>query len=286
MYGLTVRELKGRIDRDPLFDRLRNGGRLDVEGDSPDLRGYVELALKSGFPEAAFASARHGREQWLKGYVDQLLTRDVPATGEQRDPARLRRYLEAYALNSAGIVSDATLLRAAAINARTAGAYEQLLTNMFVIEPLPAWSSNRLRRLSRSAKRYFVDAALPIATLSLDADAVLRDGDLLGRLLDTFVVAQLRAECASAETRPRLYHLREEHGRREVDLLTEFGGRDVIAFEVKATGTPDRSAARHLLWLRDRLGERFVGGVLLHTGLATLDLGDRVTALPIAALWS
>lgn len=286
MYGLTVRELEGRLDGDPFLDRLAAGEDLAAEHNPPDLRGYVELALKSGFPDAALASSGHGRQQWLEGYVDQLLTRDAPASGQQRDPARLRRYLEAYALNSAGIVSDATLLRAAAINARTATAYEQLLTNMFVIEPLPAWSSNRLRRLSRSAKRYFVDAALPIATLGLDADAVLRDGDLLGRLLDTFVTAQLRAECASAETRPRLYHLREEHGRREVDLLAEVGGRDVIAFEVKATGTPDRSAARHLLWLRDRLGERFIGGVLFHTGLAVLDLDERVTAAPIAALWS
>lgn len=286
MYGLAVRELEGRLDRDPLFDRLRNGDRLDVEADLPDLRGYVELALRSGFPEAALAAGEHGRQQWLEGYVDQLLTRDVPAAGEQRDPARLRRYLEAYALNSAGIVSDATLLRAAGINSRTATAYEQLLINMFVIEPVPPWSANRLRRLSRSHKRYFVDPAIPAATLRLDADAVLRDGDLLGRVLDTFVAAQIRTECGIARARPHLYHLREEHGRREIDLLTEIGGREVLAFEVKATGAPDRSAAKHLLWLRDQLGERFIGGVLLHTGLATIDLDDRVTAAPIAALWT
>lgn len=286
MYGLTVRELEGRLGREPLFDRLAAGSDLDVEGDPPDLRGYVELAMRSGFPEAALAPDGDARRQWLEGYVDQLLTRDAPAVGQRRDPARLRRYLEAYALNSAGIVSDATLLRAAGVNSRTATAYEQLLINMFVVEPMPPWSANRLRRLSRSPKRYFVDPAIPIATLGLDADAVLRDGDLLGRLLDTFVAAQIRAECMNAKTRPHLYHLREEHGRREIDLLAEIGGRDVLAFEVKATGTPDRSAAKHLLWLRDRLGERFIGGVLLHTGLAVLDLDERVTAAPIAALWS
>lgn len=165
-------------------------------------------------------------------------------------------------------------------------AYEQLLANMFVVEAMLAWTSNRLRRLSLSPKRYFVDPALSTAALGLDADAVLRDGDLLGRLLDTFVAAQLRAECATGEARPRLYHLREEHGRRDVDVLAEVGGRDVLTFEVKATAAPGRDAAGHLTWLRERLGERFQGGVVLHTGSALLELDERVIAAPIAALWS
>jgi predicted AAA+ superfamily ATPase len=286
MYGMTVRELDGEVEATSFLDRLAGGVDLSVPADPPDLRGYIELALRSGFPDAALAMDVHVRQRWLEAYVDQLLTRDALGIDQRRDPARLRRYLEAYALNSAGIASDATLLRAAGINRRTAVAYEQLLANMFVVESMPAWTSNRLRRLSLGPKRYFVDPAVPAAALSLDASAVLRDGDLLGRLLDTFVAAQLRAECANSETRPRLYHLREEHGRREVDLLAEIGGRDVLAFEVKATAAPSRDAARHLVWLRDRLGERFQGGVVFHTGSALLELDERIAAAPMATLWS
>lgn len=286
MYGMTVRELDGEAGGPSFLDRLVDGVGMSTGDDPPDLRGYVELALRSGFPDAALASGESTRRRWLEGYVDQLLTRDALGIDQRRDPARLRRYLEAYALNSAGAVSDATLLRAAGINRRTAVAYEQLLANMFVVEPMPAWTSNRLRRLSLNPKRYFVDPAVQVAALGLDANAVLRDGDLLGRLLDTFVAAQLRAECANAEARPHLYHLREEHGRREVDVLAEIGGRDVLAIEVKATAAPSRDAAKHLIWLRDRLGERFLGGIVFHTGPALLELDERVTAAPIAALWS
>jgi predicted AAA+ superfamily ATPase len=286
MYGMTVRELDGEAGGPSFLDRLVSGAGMSVGDDPPDLRGYVELALRSGFPDAAMASGQRARQRWLEGYVDQLLTRDALGIDQRRDPARLRRYLEAYALNSAGVVSDATLLRAAGVNRRTAVAYEQLLANMFVVEPMPAWTSNRLRRLSLNPKRYFVEPGIPAAALGLDASAVLRDGDLLGRLLDTFVAAQLRAECTSTETRPRLYHLREEHGRREVDVLAEIGGREVLAFEVKAAAAPSRDAAKHLVWLRDRLGERFLGGIVFHTGPALLELDERVTAAPIAVLWS
>jgi len=43
--------------------------------------------------------------------------------------------------------------------------------------------------------------------LDLDERAVLRDGDLLGRMIDTFVLAQIRPEVALTSSRSRLYHL-------------------------------------------------------------------------------
>jgi uncharacterized protein len=223
--------------------------------------------------------------RWLDGYVEQLLTRDAAGVNPRRDPARLGRYLEAYVLNTAGVVADATLFEFAGIDRKTAVAYERLLTNLFVVDALPAWSSNRLKRLSRSRKRYLVEPALIASILQVDAGAVLRDGDLLGRLLDSFVLAQLRAELAIGASRSRLYHLRETHGRHEVDILVELGAGRVLAFEVKAGAVADRDAARHLIWLREQLGERFARGVVFHTGPRAFELGDRILALPICSLW-
>lgn len=286
MYGLSVRERLGGVDGEALIDRLARGDEIVVPRDPPDLAGYVDLALTSGFPEPALHQDARARTRWLEGYVDQLLTRDAIDAEPGRDPARLGRYLEAYALNSAGTVAEETLLQAAGINRKTAVAYERLLHNLFVAEALPAWTSNRLRRLSLRSKRYLVDPALIAAVLRLDERAILRDANLFGRVLDTFVIAQLRAELAVTKARPRLYHLREEHGRYEADVVAELGGQAVIGFEVKADAAPDRDAARHLIWMRDRLGDRFVHGVVLHTGPAPFVLADRISALPICALWS
>ncbi len=54
---------------------------------------------------------------------------------------------------------------------------------------------------------------------------------------------------------------------------------------MKATATPKPSMVRHLVWLRDRLGDRFTRGVLFHTGVATIEMSDRIVALPVSALW-
>ena len=284
LFGMTIAEQLGRSPA-PLLDRLARAEPLEVPSDPPDLRGYVELAIRGGFPEAALKLSDDTRRRWLESYIDQLLTRDAARIEGARDPARLRRYLEAYAENSAGVPTEKTILDGAGINRKTASAYERLLVNLAAVDSVPAWSSNRVKRLVRSPKRYLTDPSLLAAALRVDADGVLRDGDLLGRMLDTFVAAQLRAELAVAETRPRLFHLRQEDGRREVDLLAESGGGRVVAIEVKADASPQREAARHLCWLRDTLGARFLAGVVLHTGPRVYRLEERVLAAPIAALW-
>ncbi|WP_243407957.1 ATP-binding protein, partial [Frankia canadensis] len=267
MSGLSLREIAGRVDGPSFVDRIAEAGveALSSPADPPDLPGYLGLALRGGFPEPALRLSAARGQEWLESYLDQLLTRDVELLGESRDPDRLRRYVEVLALNSAGIVANRTVFEAARINAKTADAYDGLLRNLLVVDSLPSWWTNRLKRLVQVPKRYVVDPALIGAALRVDVRAVLRDGDLLGRLLDTLVVAQLRAEVPVSASRPRLFHLRQEGGRHEVDVLVELGGGRVIGVEVKADAGPGRDAARHLAWLRDELGDRFVAGVVLHT---------------------
>jgi predicted AAA+ superfamily ATPase len=286
MYGMTVGELEGRLSVACFLDRFAGGETMPLPQHRPDLPGYIDLALTSGFPEPALRMSPAARTAWLDSYLDQVVTRDAPNIESVRDPARLRRYFETYALNTAGTVADSTIYEAAGVNRRTADSYERLLTNMFLVEAVPSWTSNRLHRLSSRPKRYVTDPALAANLIAVDHRAVLRDGDLLGRLLDTFVASQIRAELAVATTRPRIYHLREEHGRHEIDLMTELGGGSVLAFEVKASAAPSRQDARHLIWLRDRLDDRFTRGAVLHTGIRIYEVDDRIVALPICALWS
>jgi predicted AAA+ superfamily ATPase len=288
MYGLTEREIAGALTGDPFLNRL---ARADIDvfptpNDPPDLLGYVELALRGGFPDAALGPlSTDTRRAWLDGYLNQLLTRDAESLDGGRDPRRLRRYLEALALSTAGLADSKTLYDAAHIDRKTALAYERLLTNLLVLDILPAWTTNRLSRLTRTGKRYLVDASLVAAALKLDETAVLRDGDLLGRMIDTFVLAHIRPEVALSSFRPRLYHLRSRDGAHEIDLIAELSAGNIVAIEIKSSAAPKRSDARHLEWLRDTLGERFLAGAVLHTGPRPFRLSERVFALPICALW-
>jgi predicted AAA+ superfamily ATPase len=156
---------------------------------------------------------------------------------------------------------------------------------LFVIDPLPAWSSNRLKRPSRTPKRVVADTGVLAALLDADASTLLADGGLMGQLIESFVITQLRSDVEFCNSRPRLYHLRDRDSRHEVDVIVEYGVDRLAGIEVKAAAAVELSDARHLVWLRDQLGSRFVAGVVLHTGPRAFRIDDGIIAAPIAVLW-
>src|SRR6185437_11411443 len=103
LFPMTVREQLGRIKAPTFFDKVAAGGDLTVPADPPDVRGYVDLALTSGFPLPSLYLSGRPRQLALESYLDQLLTRDVERIEDsqtrKRDLERVRRYFEAYALN-------------------------------------------------------------------------------------------------------------------------------------------------------------------------------------------
>lgn len=288
LWGLCQREVVGAVEGQSPLDVLFDGAveELASPAEELNLRHYVDLALRGGFPEVALQTREPLRRRWLASYIDQVVQRDAALAGESRDPQRLRRYLRALAANTAGVVEHKTLYDAAGINRLTALAYDGLLEALFVTEQVPAWTTNRLARLTRTAKRYLVEPALLGPLAGMDARSVLRDADQLGRLVDTFVVSQLRAELSVTESGITMHHLRQEHGRREVDLVLEAADGRVVAVEIKATAAPTAEMARHLIWLRDALGDELVAGVVLHTGPRLFRIDDRIHALPISSLWA
>ena len=287
MYGFTEGEL-ARQPRADFLDRLVTGDatQFPILHEAPNVRGYITSALRGTFPEAALAGSADFRRRWLASYIDQLVSRDASLVGSVRDPMRLRRYLQALAACTAETTTAKRLIDAAGISQHTADGYDALLEQLMVTDKLPAWSSNRLNRLSRLPKRHLVDPAFAGPLLGIDVRAVMRDGDLLGALLESFAVAQLRSQCALLDEPPRLFHLRDANGRRGVDVIIEFSDGRVAGIEVKASASPEPDDARHLRWLRDSIGDRFLAGAVLHTGPRSFRLDHNILALPVYSLWN
>ena len=220
MHTLNQRELVGKTSGRNPIDVIAAGEALSlgVAGSAPTLADYVDLTLRGGYPEAAIELGGRGRQRWLASYLEQLITRDAVGLSG-RDPARLARFFEVLALNSAGIVNNATIYDAANVDKKTADAYERLLSDLFVLDAVPAWFTNRLARLVKTPKRYITDPSLVGAALRIDLEGVLRDGDLLGRLLDPFVASPLRPELTATSGRPPLVHGRATCARTQVDLV-------------------------------------------------------------------
>ena len=171
------------------------------------------------------------------------------------------------------------------VSRTTVADYLTLLHHVFLVEELPAWHANRLKRLVKAPKLHLTDTGLASALLGVEAADLRHDRTLLGQLLETFVVQELRRQASGWEHPVRFSHYRDKD-KQEVDLVLERGPNRVVGIEVKASATLRDSDRRGLERLRDAVGGGFRCGVLLYDGETLVPLGDRIYAVPLRMLWS
>ncbi|MDR0990198.1 MAG: DUF4143 domain-containing protein [Propionibacteriaceae bacterium] len=286
MYGLAQAEIEQAPDGSSTLMRLFSEAEPSPGAltGAPQLTDYLDMAVRGGFPDA-IGFGDLARAAWYEGYVEQLVHHDVSELDIVRDPTAMANLVRAVAFNTAGVPSIASLSEAAQINGRTTQSYLDLLTALRIMDRLPAWGINRFNRMVKSPKYYLTDTGMAVYLAGDNRTGLLTSGTRLGRIIDTFVMAQIRPLLTVHSPRINAFHLRDANGRHEVDLVLETASGKIVGIEIKSAATVNAKDARHLAWLRDELGDTFVRGIVLHTGNMAFPLGHKLWAMPIAALW-
>lgn len=286
MYGMTQAERRENLEAAAFLDRLFEGDlhpqRIE---DAPSVLEYLELAAEGGFPEVIRFPASL-RSRWNQGYATELITRDVVELAEIKQPQQMMDVLKASALNTAGLPHISTLMEAAGASRYVMEKYLNLLEELFIIERLPAWQTNKLTRMVKTPKLHVLDTGLGMWLAEASPEVLERDTRLRGAFLDSFVLAQLRPLVALNERSITCSHLRDTNGDREIDLILESRGGDLVGIEIKASRRVSRKDAAHLEWFRDRMGDRFKTGVVFHTGDYAGEISDRIWLMPISTIWA
>jgi len=146
-------------------------------------------------------------------------------------------------------------------------------------------SSRERVRWARARSRARCCRGAGLASFSAAALTADITPERAGPLTEAFVTAELRKQLTWSDERPGMFHYRDHDGP-EVDIILETGDGRIAAIEVKAAATLTARDFRWLTRLRDRVGSRFAFGVTLYSGQRPLPWGDRLAALPLAALWT
>lgn len=280
---------------------LLEGRRPPVSGESSvGLEAYAQEIVRSGFPGVR-TIAGFALHDALDGYLAQIVEHDFPEQGRPvRRPATLFAWLRAYAAATAGTASYNVILDAATAGEghkpakTTAIAYRDVLTRLWMLEPVPGWlpARNRFARLGQAPKHHLCDPALAAQLLGVNADALLtqphagppvpRDGVLLGALFESLVTLSVRVYAQLS--RARVHHLRTQKGDREVDLVIARADGRVVALEVKLSPSVGERDVKHLLWLREKMGPDLLDAAMITTGKAAYRRPDGIAVIPAALL--
>jgi len=295
--------LAERLETSPTVSlaALLSGDRPDVDGHTEmSLEDYMNEILRSGLPGLHGLSDAAIRAR-LDGYLGRVIDRDFDELGRAvRNPTALMRWMTAYAAATSTTATWERIRDAASggfatkPSRATTEHYGDVLQRLWLVDPVFGWAPTQssIHRVTQSPKHHLADPALAARLLRASRESLLagesagpampRDGTLLGALFESLVTLSIRvyAQASDAE----VGHFRTKGGEREVDLIVENRNRKVVAVEVKLAGAINDRDVRHLLWLRDHLGDSLLDAAVINIGPQAYRRQDGIAVIPAALL--
>ncbi|MCK5690036.1 ATP-binding protein [Myxococcota bacterium] len=244
----------------------------------------VKRVFAGGYPSALIRKKEHRRQAWYNDYIQTIIQRDMGQIAEINQLEALPQLLKMAASHTSQLINISDLAAPFQLSRPTIRNYMTLLSNVFLLEELPPWHSNRLKRLIKTPKLHMGDSGLLVAIQGMTEDGLREDRKFFGQALETFIFQELRRQASWQEYPIDFYHYRDKD-KAEVDIVLQQGEQRIAGIEVKASATITNSDFRGLRKLQASAGKYFKTGAVLYDGEATVPFGKGLWAIPIRRLW-
>lgn len=288
VWPLSQGELRGQ--RETFLDMLMRdpAGLVAPIASTTSREEYERAVLAGGFPFALARPNDTARRRWFRDYLALVLNRDALEIRRIRQQTVLPGVLQRLAARTGQVLNLSTIGSDMGLDQSVVSDFVGLLETVFLVHRLPAYGRTLSSIVRRSPKMHLVDSGLGAHLLGITQDKLTaRDPAALtefGHLVETFAVNEILKQAAWNDLPPAFGHFRTKDDD-EVDLVCEANDGRIAGVEVKATSTPAEKDFKALRYLRDKLGQAFLGGMVLHFGPRSYTLEDRLHAVPLDRVW-
>jgi predicted AAA+ superfamily ATPase len=195
-----------------------------------ETRQNLETRLVYGsYPEAVLTEDPRQKEAYLKDLVNAYLFRDILALEGLRNDAKIQTLARLIALQTGSEVSYDELSKNLGMSKNTVEKYLDLLSRVFVVYRLGAFSRNLRKELSKAGKWYFYDTGIRNALINNFKPLALRQDT--GFLWENYLINE-RIKTGFNTGLSRNHFFWRTYDGQEIDLIEE-NGTDLAAFEFK-----------------------------------------------------
>lgn len=284
-------ESTGDVSLQALFD-----GDLAIQGENRHrLEDIAFMLCRGGWPSALGRSTRAALRV-ASDYYDAVIKTDfVRVDNTLRNQNRSRMLLRSLARlqgtqTSIGVIrqdmlsnDDNTLAE------NTVASYIEALRKIFIVEDMPAWSTNlRSKTVIRtSPTRYFVDPSIAVAAMGISSKDLISDLKTFGFLFEAMAIRDLRVYADALDA--KVYHYRDKD-ELECDVVMELRNGRYALIEIKLGGQENVNMAAHQLQQlaskidTARVGEPAFRMVLTAVGDKAFQMQDGTLVVPIGCL--
>lgn len=284
-------ESSGEVSLRSVFD-----GELHIEGENKHaLEDIAFLLCRGGWPSSLGRSSRAALRV-ASDYYDAVVKTDfVRVDNTLRNQNRSRMLLRSLARLQGTQTSIAVIRQDMLSNdentlaENTVASYIEALRKIFVVEDMPAWSTNlRSKTVIRTTPtRYFVDPSIAVAALGVAPKDLMNDLNTFGFLFEAMAVRDLRVYADALDA--KVYHYRDKD-ELECDVVMELRNGRYGLIEIKLGGQDNVALASNQLRKlaskidTGRVGEPAFRMVLTAVGNRAYQQGDGTLVVPIGCL--
>lgn len=280
LHSLSQRESLGLGSSAPVFDP-EDLNSYATSGAPCDIHELYRRIWRGGYPVLSKDKDLEPGT-FFDSYVRTYLERDVNQLAQVGNRAAFLKLMQSAAMRSGQQLVYTDLARDAEVSPNTAKSWVSMLETTGIISLLHPYSTNSVKRLTKTPKLYFTDTGLCAWLAGWQTPQALMDGSFAGAILETWVYAQLLRSFNHNGKRPQLYFFRDAKGSAEVDFLLIQNGK-IYPMEVKRSSSPAFADLRHAAKIP-------VGQLELHPGIVfcTVErlytLENKAKAFPISML--
>ncbi|HOZ68270.1 MAG TPA: ATP-binding protein [Chitinophagaceae bacterium] len=191
-----------------------------------------ERLIFGSYPEIFQLSSYQEKSVYLQQLVQSYLLKDILAYEGIRNSDKIIRLLRLIAFQLGREVSYTELGTQLGMSKNTVESYLDLLSRVFVIHRLPAYSTNPRKEISKGSKWYFYDNGIRNAIINDFRLPALRND--IGSLWENYLLAE-RIKRNTYQGNNVQYYFWRNYNQQEVDLIETTNGK-ISAYEFKLSG--------------------------------------------------
>lgn len=281
MWPLSQKELHHKPEENIIETLFRQG----VDGLTPAPISYDNLlnaVILGGYPEIHKIGSVLGRSLWFNSYISTYVERDIRDVGELRDITAFIRFFNIIAPRSGGLLNKSDLANDANLSEVTTSNYLSMLSMIYQVSLLPAYSSNVSKRFIKAPKLYLTDSGIFCHLLDIQSAQDLHQSPHKGRVIENFVYGELLKHLSYSATKSGLFHYRTSD-KKEIDFILERNDQ-LIAIEIKSGQSVTKEAFKHIIDLQNKSSKKVLG-IVFYSGehiLSFCENGQLRYALPLS----
>jgi predicted AAA+ superfamily ATPase len=202
----------------------------------------LEILLRGGFPAMALPEMTpdlEGVAQRFTDYIATYLTRDLRDLAQIQNLGRFEKWLRCLATVSGKIPNLSELAAQIGLNQSTAHEWQGILHASMILDLIPAYTAQVLKREVKRPKVVLCDSGLLCNLLGFTSVRQLEASPFLGSVFETSVINSIKALTVNKGATIPIYHWRVEQ-RQEVDCVVELDAATVVPIEAKFSSTVSR----------------------------------------------